>query len=82
MNVSAIVLTILSALSFCNLLTLCSLVLGIIALTKNSADPEGSRRLTKVGWVVFAVAWVAGIVALVAYVGIFASTRGTSGSGI
>ena len=73
-NVSAIVLTIFSALSLCNLLTLGSLVLGIIALAKSSTDPEGSRRLTRIGWIVFVVVWavvIAGIVALVVFARVY-----------
>jgi hypothetical protein len=65
-NVSAIVLTILSVLSLCNLLTLGSLALGIIALAKRSTDPESSRRLTRIGWIVFAVVWALVIVGIVA----------------
>jgi hypothetical protein len=56
-NASAIVLTILSVLSICLVVPIASLVLGIIALTKNSTDPEGSRRMTKIGWIVFGVGW-------------------------
>jgi cytochrome c biogenesis protein CcdA len=67
-NVSAIVLTILSFLSLCNLLTLGSLALGIIALAKRSTDPEGSRRLTRIGWIVFAVVWALVIVGIVAFI--------------
>jgi hypothetical protein len=79
-NVSAIVLTILSALSLCNLLAIGSLVLGIIALTKTSTDPEGSRRLTKIGWIVFAVVWAVTILGFVGYVVAVVSTGGPSGS--
>jgi hypothetical protein len=81
-NASAIVLTILSALSLCNLLTVASLVLGIVALTKNSTDPEGSRRLTKIGWIVFAAAWALVIVGLVGVValGILSSSTSPSNS--
>jgi hypothetical protein len=63
-NTSAVVLTVLSALSLCNFLTLGSLALGIIALAKSSTDPEGSRRLTRIGWIVFAAVWVLAIVVL------------------
>jgi hypothetical protein len=69
-NVSATVLTIFSALSLCNFLTLGSLALGIIALAKSSTDPEGSRRLTRIGWIVFVVVWalmIASIVALIVF---------------
>jgi amino acid transporter len=66
-NVSAVVLTILSVLSLCNFLALGSLALGIIALAKRSTDPEGSRRLTRIGWIVFAVVWALVIVSIVAF---------------
>ena len=86
-NTSAIILTILSALSLCNFLTVGSLVIGIIALSKNSTDPEGSRRLTKIGWIVFAVVWALVIVVGVVGALFFAlapATVGTStfGSGV
>ena len=75
-NGSAIVLTILSVLSLfvCNPLALGSLIVGIVALTKNATDPQGSRRLTKTGWIVFAVIWTLTIVGLV----LFVITRGLS----
>lgn len=69
-NTSALVLTILSGLgliSCCQVIMIGSLILGILGLTKNSEDPEGARRLTKWGWVVFAVSLVLSIIA----VGIF-----------
>jgi hypothetical protein len=56
-NGSAIALTIVSALSLCNILSAAPLIMGIIALTKNSTDPQASRRLTKIGWIVFAAIW-------------------------
>jgi hypothetical protein len=77
-NASATVLTILSALSLCNFLTVASLVLGIVALTKNSTDPEGSRRLTKIGWIVFAAAWALVIVGLVGAVALGILSSSTS----
>src|SRR6185436_11240256 len=72
-NGSAIALTILSVASllFCNFFALVSIVVGIMALTKNSTDPEGSRRLTKTGWITFAVAWVVAIVSFVIFVSMF-----------
>jgi len=75
-NGSAIVLTILSVLSLfvCNPLALGSLIVGIVALSKNATDPQGSRRLTKTGWIVFAVIWTLTIVGLV----LFVITRGLS----
>ncbi|HYO18809.1 MAG TPA: DUF4190 domain-containing protein [Dermatophilaceae bacterium] len=81
-NGSAIALTILSGVSllFCNVLSIGSLVLGIIALTKNAADPEGSRRLAKIGWIVFAVVWVVAVGAVIAWIVLFAASWGTSSS--
>jgi hypothetical protein len=66
-NTSAIVLTILSGVSVlsCNLLTIASLVLGIMALNKNAADPEGSHRMSKIGWIVFASVWAVAILAAI-----------------
>jgi|SRR5450631_514608 len=77
-NTSAIVLTILSALSLCNFLTVGALVLGIVALTKNSTDPVGSRRLTKIGWIVFAVVWALVIVGFVGAIAVGILSNGTS----
>jgi hypothetical protein len=79
-NTSAIVLTILSALSLCNFLTVGSLVLGIVALTKNSTDPEGSRRLAKIGWIVFAVVWALVIVGIIGSIVLGIVSNGTSTS--
>jgi hypothetical protein len=69
-NVSAIVLLVISGLLT---LTLCipglpSLVMSIIALTKQETDPEGSRRLTRWGWVVLAIMVVLGAIAITAIV--------------
>ena len=80
-NGSAIVLTVLSGVSllFCNILAIASLVLGIVALTRNTTDHEGSRRLTKVGWIVFAAVWAVAILGVVAYV-VFVATVIRNGS--
>ena len=66
-NTSAIVLTVLSGVSliFCNILAVASLILGIVALTKNTSDQRGSRRLTRIGWIVFASVWAVAILVLV-----------------
>jgi|BarGraIncu00222A_1022003.scaffolds.fasta_scaffold00682_10 hypothetical protein len=66
-NTSAIVLTVLSGVSliFCNVLAIASLILGIVALTKNTSDQSGSRRLTRIGWIVFASVWAVAILVLV-----------------
>ena|SRR5665647_2168894 len=77
-NTSAIVLTIVSVLSLCNVLAIGSLVFGIIALTKTSTDPEGSRRSAKIGWIVFAAGWV---IAIVGFVGLIALGIATGDNG-
>lgn len=66
-NTSAIVLTILSGLSLfvCNFLAIGSLAFGIGALSKQAKDMEGSRRLSKVGWIIFAGSWVIGLLVVV-----------------
>jgi hypothetical protein len=82
-NGSAIVLTILSGVSlfFGNVLAIASLVLGIVALTKNTADHEGSRHLTKIGWIVFAVSWVIGVLAVIAFIIFFVAAVNSGDSG-
>ncbi|MHB8274821.1 MAG: hypothetical protein ACYDC9_08665, partial [Dermatophilaceae bacterium] len=80
-NTSAIVLTILSGVSmlFGNILTVGSLVFGIMALTSNSTDPVGSRKKTKTGWIVFAVVWAVGIVGAIAAIILFVGLARTGG---
>jgi hypothetical protein len=69
-NASAIVLTVLSGVSLfvCNVLAIAPLVLGIVALTKNTTDHEASRRYAKIGWIVLAAVWLVAIVAIVALI--------------
>jgi hypothetical protein len=69
-NTSGIVLTIVSGivmLSTCFTIGIPSLVFGIMALTSNNADPVGSRKKAKTGWILFAVN--AGVIALIVVVG-------------
>jgi hypothetical protein len=82
-NGSAIALTIVSALSLCNFFCAAPLIMGIIALTRNSTDPEASRRLTKIGWIVFAVIWALTLLVLVGGIalGLLSDTSGGSSSG-
>ncbi|HEX8971709.1 hypothetical protein [Oryzihumus sp.] len=59
-NVSAVVLTVISALTmFGTVFTVGvpSLILGIISLSSHTADPEKSRRLARIGWIVYAANW-------------------------
>jgi hypothetical protein len=81
-NAAAIVLTVLSGISLfiCNILAIAPLILGIVSLTKNPTDPVGSRRLTKIGWIVFAGVWVLGILIVIGYLVLFA-TAVNNGSG-
>jgi hypothetical protein len=63
-NSSALTLTILSGISvmFCGGLTLIpSLVFGILGLSKQGSDPAGSAKMTRWGWIAFAVGWVLSI---------------------
>ena len=39
-----------------------------MALSKNSTDPEGSRRLTKWGWIAFGVGLALVVVGVVAFI--------------
>ncbi len=57
-NTSAIVLTILSGitmLSTCFIIGIPSLVFGIMALSSNALDHEGSRKKAKTGWIIFGI---------------------------
>lgn len=69
-NTSALVLTILSGIGMftCCGVTVVSLILGIIGLTKQANDPVQSAKLTKWGWIAFAVGLVLAVVALVLYI--------------
>lgn len=73
-NVSAVILTIVSGiLTFTCYFTLAGipgLVLGILGLTKQYDDPEGSRRMTRIGWIV--VAAVSAVIIVVLVIGLLA----------
>lgn len=69
-NTSAVVLTIVSAivmLSTCFIIGIPSLILGIMALSSNRADAEGSRKKAKTGWILFAANF--GVVVILALLG-------------
>jgi Mn2+/Fe2+ NRAMP family transporter len=64
--VSAIVLVVISGvltLGTC-IVGLPSLVMAILALTKQETDPEGSRRLTRWGWITLAILFVLAVLAV------------------
>lgn len=72
-NTSAIVLTVLSGMAtlsvYCACIGLPPLIFGILGITKQSTDPEGAARMTKIGWIVFVV--MSALTALAA-IGLFA----------
>lgn len=74
MGASVIVLVILSAImtmsGYCCWVGIPSLVMGIVAMTKNSSDPEGADRLTRYGWITFAALFAIGLLAVI---GLFAA---------
>ena len=57
-NTSAIVLTIVSGVSMLStafFVGIPSLIFGIMALNSNATDPVGSRRKSRIGWIIYAV---------------------------
>lgn len=84
-NTSALVLTIISAMltlsCYFTLAGIPALILGIIALTRQSTDPLGSRRMSRYGWITLAV--LAGLI-LLAIIGfiifVVASSPSSTGS--
>lgn len=81
-NVSALVLTILSGLLLlsCSVLHLVSLVLAIMALTRQAHDPAGSASLARKGWWAFGVALAVEVLAVVGFVALGVSGAFDSGS--
>lgn len=80
-NTSALVLTIVSAigtLSCC--LPLPALILGIMALTKQSTEPEQSAKLAKYGWITFGVMVALAVIAFIAFIGFFVVSSSTTTS--
>ncbi|UTT66478.1 hypothetical protein NMQ01_01825 [Janibacter sp. CX7] len=69
---SPIVLVILSALAtmsvYCCIIGIPSLTLGIIALTKNSSEPDEADRMTRYGWICFAATTAVHILGVIALV--------------
>jgi len=78
--VSTIVLLVLSGLAtlitisfLVGLVYVAPVVLSIMALNRNRLDPDGARRLTKTGWIVFAVATVLSVLLVVLLFGVIAA---------
>lgn len=73
---SPIVLVILSALAtmsvYCCIIGIPSLTLGIIALTKNSTEPDEADRMTRYGWICFAATTAFHILAAIGFVALIA----------
>ena len=65
-NTSAVVLTVLSGIAtvLCCLFGLPSLILGIVALSRQTTDPQGSARMTRYGWITFGVFLALAVVAV------------------
>ena len=83
-NTSAIILTIVSGVSMLStafLVGIPSLVFGILALTSNSTDPVGSRKKSRIGWIIYAInaalviIFAVGIAALVLITGSTSDTN-------
>jgi len=68
-NGSALALTIVSAIAtlMCCLFSLPALVLGIVALSKQSSDPQGSARLARWGWFALAGGAALAVIAVVIF---------------
>ena len=81
-NGNALALTIVSAIGtvLCCLLCLPSLILGIVALSKQSTDPQGSARLARWGWYALAGAAVIAVIAIVAFIALAAAGSFDSGT--
>lgn len=81
-NTSAVVLTIVSGVSMLGtafLVGIPSLIFGIMALTSNTTDPVGSRKKSRIGWIIFAVNVSILILLIVGAIALFV-VSGTSSS--
>lgn len=82
-NTSAIVLTVLSGIAtlsvYCACIGIPPLIFGILGITKQSTDPEGAARLTKIGWIVFGVMTLLTVLAVAGAIA-FAVMNDTSSS--
>ncbi len=72
-NTSALVLTIISgvlAVFCCSVLTVPALIFGIVGLTKQDSDPEGSRRMSRNGWIAFAIGIAVSVIGFAIFIAI------------
>ncbi len=72
---TALALTIVSAIAtlLCCLFCLPSLIIGIVALSKQATDPHGAARLTRWGWIVLGIMAVVAVVVGVTFIGLGAA---------
>lgn len=69
-NGSAIGVTIASGvtlLSCCNVFGVVSLIMGIVALSKQNTDPAGSRSMAKAAWWVFGISMLLIVIGAIVY---------------
>jgi hypothetical protein len=81
-NASTVVLTVISALftvsCYGTLIGIAPLILAIIALTRNSNDPQGARSLTKIGWIVFGSLLAIAVVLVIVAIAVAANSASRS----
>jgi hypothetical protein len=80
-NTGALVLTIVSGatLLFCGgLLVIPALILGILGLTRQSTDPEGSQRMTRYGWWAYVAGVVVTILTVIVVVAVIIASSGST----
>lgn len=81
-SVSSVILVVVSAVAllFCaNIFAIPSLVLGVVALSKNKTDREGGNRLTRIGWILFGVLTALAVLAVIIIIAIAANSDPYSG---
>jgi hypothetical protein len=80
---STIVLTVISALltvsCYFTVAGIAPLIIAIIALTRNTADPAGARRLTRIGWIVLGAGSALIVLGIVVFIAVVASSSALSG---
>ena len=81
-NTSAIVLTVISGVAtltvYCACIGLPSLIFGILGITKQSTDPEGAARMTKIGWIVFGVMTLLTVLAIAGFIAVAVMSESSS----
>ncbi|MFN0280343.1 MAG: hypothetical protein ACKVZ6_00055 [Kineosporiaceae bacterium] len=79
---SMIVLVVIAGLAttscYFTLAGLPAVILGALALHNNRHDPEGARRLARIGWIVLGAVSAVIVVAIVVFI-VFAASSGSGG---